>query len=134
MKRQSPVALKRLLLALFAGLFIACQMQDAPFRSVSAEQFATLIADPAVQRLDVRTVAEYSEGHIPGSINLNVLDESFASMADSVLQRSTPVALYCRSGKRSKKAAKILADKGYEVIELDKGFQAWTADGLPVEH
>ena len=38
-------------------------------------------------------------------ININVLDEQFAAIADSTLQKDKPIALYCRSGKRSKKAA-----------------------------
>lgn len=74
-------------------------------------------------------MAEYSEGHIPGTININVLDDSFAAMADSTLQKDKPVALYCRSGKRSKKAAVILSEKGYKVYELDKGFNAWQEAG-----
>ena len=85
------------------------------------------------ERLDVRTMAEYSEGHIPGTININVLDDSFAVMADSTLQKDKPVALYCRSGKRSKKAAAILSEKGYKVYELDKGFNAWQEAGEKVE-
>lgn len=97
------------------------------------KEFASLIQDESVQRLDVRTMAEYSEGHIPGTININVLDDSFAAMADSTLQKDKPVALYCRSGKRSKKAAVILSEKGYKVYELDKGFNAWQEAGEKVE-
>ena len=56
-----------------------------------------------------------------------------AGMADSTLQKDKPVALYCRSGKRSKKAAAILSEKGYKVYELDKGFNAWQEAGEKVE-
>ena len=56
-------------------------------RQVPVKEFASLIEDASVQRLDVRTMAEYSEGHIPGTININVLDDSFAVMADSTLQK-----------------------------------------------
>lgn len=122
-----------LLLGLLASTFGACQ-QKAEFRSLSVDEFAEAIALPDVQCLDVRTVAEYSEGHIPGSLNLNVLDEkNFASLADSVLDKSKPVALYCRSGKRSKKAATILSQKGYKVVELSTGFNGWTSAGRQVE-
>lgn len=92
-----------------------------------------MIADSDIQRLDVRTVAEYSEEHIPGSININVLDEQFAAIADSTLQKDKPIALYCRSGKRSKKAAAILSRKGYKVYELDKGFIGWKETGKETE-
>ncbi len=122
-----------ILLGLLASTFGACQ-HKAEYRSLSVDEFAEAIALPDVQRLDVRTVAEYSEGHIPGSLNLNVLDEkNFASLADSVLDKSKPVALYCRSGKRSKKAASILSAKGYQVWELSAGFNGWTSAGREVE-
>lgn len=113
--------------------FFSCQQKDANFETLSVEDFANVINDPDIQRLDVRTVAEYSEGHIPGSMNVNVLDESFAIVADSVLQPSRPIALYCRSGKRSKKAARILSEKGFKVYELGTGFNGWVEAGLLVE-
>ena len=96
-------------ICLFFSTLVSCQQKGEDFESVSTDEFATLIADPDIQRLDVRTVAEYSEEHIPGSININVLDEQFAVIADSTLQKDKPIALYCRSGKRSKKAATILS-------------------------
>ncbi len=117
---------------LLSSLF-SCQQSKGDFKTVPVKEFALLIEDASVQRLDVRTMAEYSEGHIPGTININVLDDSFAVMADSTLQKDKPVALYCRSGKRSKKAAAILSEKGYKVYELDKGFNAWQEAGEKVE-
>ena len=117
---------------LLSSLF-SCQQSKGDFKTVPVKEFDSLIEDASVQRLDVRTMAEYSEGHIPGTININVLDDSFAVMADSTLQKDKPVALYCRSGKRSKKAAAILSEKGYKVYELDKGFNAWQEAGEKVE-
>ena len=117
---------------LLSSLF-SCQQSKGDFKTVSVKEFASLIEDASMQRLDVRTMAEYSEGHIPGTININVLDDSFAVMADSTLQKDKSVALYCRSGKRSKKAAAILSEKGYKVYELDKGFNAWQEAGEKVE-
>lgn len=101
---------------------------------MNVEDFDSIIQDEEVQRLDVRTLAEYSEGHIVKTININVMDDSFASMADSLLQKNKPVALYCRSGKRSKKAAAILSEKGFKVVELGKGFNAWQAAGKEIEY
>jgi rhodanese-related sulfurtransferase len=54
-------------------------------------------------------------------------------VADSTLRKDAPVALYCRSGKRSKKAAAILSKKGYTVYELDKGFTGWKQAGKETE-
>lgn len=52
-------------ICLFFATLVSCQQKGEGFTSVSADEFATLIADPEIQRLDVRTVAEYSEEHIP---------------------------------------------------------------------
>lgn len=120
-------------LFMFLSTLFSCQQPKGDFKTLPVKEFATTIQDKDVQRLDVRTVAEYSEGHIPGTVNINVLDDSFATIADSVLQKDKPVALYCRSGKRSKKAAAILSSKGYKVYELDKGFNAWQEAGEEIE-
>lgn len=121
------------ILLFFSSLF-SCQQQKGNFQSMSVEEFDSVMLNEDVQRLDVRTLAEYSEGHISKTININVMDDSFAAMADSLLQKEKPVALYCRSGKRSKKAAKILSDKGYKVFELDKGFNSWQEAEKEIEH
>lgn len=119
-------------LFLFLSSLFSCQ-QRGDFKSMNVEEFDTLIQNRDIQRLDVRTLAEYSEGHIAKTININVMDDSFAAMADSLLQKDKPVTVYCRSGKRSKKAANILSAKGYKVFELDKGFNSWQAAGKEIE-
>lgn len=118
----------------FAAItLLACQSKS-DFKSINVEEFETLIAQPEVQRLDVRTPAEYTDGHIPGSLNLNVRDEKhFKASADSLLNKEYPVAVYCRSGNRSKKAATILTEKGYEVYELNTGITGWKAAGKAIE-
>ena len=63
---------------------------------MNVDDFDNLIQNEDIQRLDVRTLADYSEGHIAKTININVMDYSFASMADSLLQKDKPVAVYCR--------------------------------------
>lgn len=115
-------------------VLMACVRKETLYQSLSVEEFEKRMMDPAVQRLDVRTVAEYSEGHITGSLNVNVLDEdSFLKIAQEVLHKEQPVAVYCRSGKRSKKAAEMLGKLGYKVFDLDKGFNSWKAAGKVIQ-
>ena len=97
--------------------------------SVSVETFADSISKPGVQLVDVRTPKEYEEGNIPSSINIDVMTGNFGEEALAVLDKEHPVAVYCRSGNRSKNAAKILSMMGYNVIELDKGYKAWVESG-----
>ena len=103
------------------------------FKNLSVDEFERFITDENVQCVDVRTVAEYSDGHIPGSLNINVMDESFALNAGEMLDKSRPVAVYCKSGRRSRKAANILVKKGFSVSNLDKGIEDWKEHGKEIE-
>lgn len=118
--------------ACLLGMMACSTRQKEPFKNLSADDFENLIADDSVQCVDVRTAAEFSDGHIEGSLNLNVMDERFASDAEEVLEPGRPVAVYCKSGRRSRKAARILAKKGFKVYNLDKGFTDWKERGKPV--
>lgn len=103
------------------------------YDSLSVEEFSNILQNEDPQLVDVRTGVEYSEGHIPGAININVLDESFEKHVDDILQTDLPVAVYCRTGNRSKKAADILVAKGYKVYELDEGITAWEKEHKAIE-
>lgn len=75
--------------------------------------------------VDVRTPEEFAEGHITGALNLNYSDPDFAKQWRDI-DRGTPVYLYCRLGKRSAKAAKVLDSLGFKKIyNLKGGFKAW---------
>lgn len=115
------------------GMMACSSKQKDKFTNLSADEFERLIEDRNVQRLDVRTVAEYSDGHIPGSININILDDKFSSAVDKVLDKSHPVAVYCKSGRRSRNAARLLVKKGYTVYNLDKGILNWIDLGKDIE-
>ena len=109
--------------------------QTDDFQRVGADEFEEVIADPSVIILDVRTLAEHAEGFIPGThYNIDVLEDTFTQVATEVLPKDKPVALYCRSGNRSKSAARILTEQGYQVVELETGFRGWQAAGKAVTH
>lgn len=119
----------------FALGLMACSSQEKDkFKNLSADEFERLIQDNEVQVVDVRTVAEYSNGHIARSININVLDDNFSATADEILDKTYPVAVYCRSGKRSRNAARILHKKGFRVYNLDKGFENWKEMGKDITY
>jgi len=119
------------LMAIICGLF-SCTAQTHKYKSVEVEDFEKAIADTAVVRLDVRTPEEYAEGHIVGALNIDVQNGSFEQKATSVLPKDKTIALYCRSGRRSKRAAEILSTKGYTIVELNTGYIGWTGAGKEV--
>lgn len=126
--------MKRLLLTLIMGFsFFGLFGQNNNFKIVDAHEFDKFIKDTTVIVVDVRTAAEHAEGYIPGTdFNIDVLEDTYTKIATETLPKDKPVALYCRSGNRSKTAARILADKGYEVVELGTGFRGWVAAGKDV--
>lgn len=97
--------------------------------SVTVEEFEKAISDSKVQLVDVRTPEEFAQGNIPGSINIDVNSGHFGADVDSLLDEENKVAIYCRSGRRSKKAAEILSMMGFDVVELDKGYNGWVESG-----
>ncbi len=110
-------------------LFGCSQQKQNGFKSVSVDEFEQVISDSSVIRLDVRTAEEYAEGHIENALNIDVKQSSFGQEAQEKLDKNSTIALYCRSGRRSKVAAEQLAKAGYNVVELDKGYMGWTEAG-----
>ncbi|HCC07879.1 MAG TPA: rhodanese-like domain-containing protein [Clostridiales bacterium] len=76
--------------------------------------------------LDVRTVEEYKEVHIPNSIlvTLNEIDEEI--MSQKVPDKQSIIYTYCRSGIRSKMAYEILYKMGYENVYNIGGINTWS--------
>lgn len=77
------------------------------------------------QLVDVRTVEEFNEGHLKKAQNICVTDEDFEANIMK-LDKDKPVYLYCRSGMRSAKAAKIMKDLGFkEIYDMEGGYLNW---------
>ena len=104
---------------------LGCTAQQQKFESLDAEAFEQVISDTSVVRLDVRSIDEYASGHIAKAINIEVMKDDFKTKATSLLPKDKTIALYCRSGRRSKKAAGILVENGYKVVELNSGISGW---------
>lgn len=109
------------------GLCSSVNAQNSvKFDNTDVSGFAKLITNPDEQILDVRTPAEFADGHIPGAVNIDIYSDNFMEDALKTLDPHRPVAVYCRSGKRSADAASRLAAKGYHVTNLTGGILAWS--------
>ena len=77
--------------------------------------------------LDVRTIEEYNEGHIPGAIcvpNETIQDAAPKELPD----KGRVILVYCRSGNRSKQAAAKLAKLGYTKLYEFGGIIDWPGE------
>ena len=94
------------------GFVTACGQHN--YENADVNEFASLLTNRQdVVLLDVRTAEEYAEGHIEGATNIDVRSDSFAERAESLLPKEKTIAVYCRSGRRSRRAAKLLDGFGY---------------------
>ena len=125
LRRVVPCMLLMLLTASCTMKFSKETYGEGKILSVPASVFADSIDNPGVQLVDVRTPDEFAAGNIPGSVNIDVLTGHFGETAATMLDKAYTVAVYCRSGNRSKNAAKTLSMMGYNVVELDGGYNDW---------
>ena len=86
-----------------------------------------------VQLLDVRTDKEYDAKHIKNSIHADWNKATDFENATAKLNKKKPVYVYCLSGGRSSKAAQVLAEKGFDVREIEGGILKWENNNLPLE-
>lgn len=119
--------MKKLLFGLFALCSsLGCQAESKRFVSVDEAEFAKAMEVEGVQIVNARTAGEYASGHIVGAINIDINSENFDSEV-AKLDRKRPVAVYCRSGRRSKIAAERIAELGFkQITELDGGILSWS--------
>ena len=124
--------MKKIITCLLAtlGLTTACGQQN--FENIDVQGFSELIADTNVVVLDVRTAAEFTEGHIKGAILIDQGQNDFVEKVKAAIPAEKKIAVYCRSGRRSANAAGRLADIGYKCINLKGGIIAWKDAGMPV--
>lgn len=125
LRRVVPCMLLLLLTASCTMKFSKETSGEGKILSVTASVFADSIDNPGVQLVDVRTPDEFAAGNIPGSVNIDVMTGHFGETAATMLDKAYTVAVYCRSGNRSKNAAKTLSMMGYNVVELDGGYNDW---------
>jgi len=123
-----------LLLALAPGLSLATEqgskgsdaagvagVQPGPVDGATAHK---LVAS-GVKVVDVRTPAEFSSGHVPGA--MNIPHDEMAARHAEIGPPSTPVLLYCKSGRRTEIAEKALREKGFSTIYDMQSYDRWVA-------
>lgn len=81
--------------------------------SISAAEAKRLVGEGA-RLVDVRSPEEYAEGHLPGALNVSV--QELPGRMDELGPKEGTVVLYCRSGARSRRAARMLKEAGFQSV------------------
>lgn len=107
--------------------------QDAPYRQVHVAQLKDdLTAGRVPLLLDVRTPAEFADGHVPGARNVPLADlkSRLGELAD---HKDGEVYVICHSGNRSQSAARQLLAAGYKPVDVLGGTNAWKSAWYDVQ-
>lgn len=124
-------------------------------KEATPEESSRLVQEERYVYLDVRTEAEFEQGHPPGAYNVPVIfrddtgqpepNTDFLSVVEAHFPRDTKFVLGCRSGGRSARAQQMLLHAGYgEVVNNLHGWEGrtdwdgtflpgWSKTELPVE-
>ena len=90
-----------------------------------AQAHRLLTENKEILLLDVREEEEYITGHAIDAVLFTLAEINAASAADVIPSKSTPVMVYCRSGVRSRAAALLLDQLGYETVYDLGGLIGW---------
>lgn len=111
--------------------FLSTLPKDFYGLSVQALKAALDAGEPLVV-VDVREQAEFDAGHIEGALHIP-LRQLAKNLRLLPLDKSSPLALICRSGGRSSYATMALWLLGYRNLRnILGGMQAWEREGFPM--
>ena len=108
----------------------ACSSSESGSSSETSIAQITLV--PAGNVIDVRTAAEFAEGHVQGARNLDIQNGDFEK-ALATLDKDASYNVYCRSGNRSAVAVEMMRNAGFtNVVDLGASEDAAKALALPI--
>ncbi|HHA19659.1 MAG TPA: rhodanese-like domain-containing protein [Methylophaga sp.] len=120
---------------LLVTLFLSsCSSSDnANVTQISPKESAGLIANDFAVIIDVRSVAEWNNKHIPGA-TLIPLSDLKSRMGELEQYKDKQLIMQCAVGGRSSKAVEVLQEAGFSNISnMNGGLVAWEKEGLPLE-
>ena len=100
--------------------------QDFQFTNLNAVDSAKFLNEnPTVVVLDIRTPAEFIQGHIPNALNIDYKADNF-EMELGKLDRNTTYLMHCRSGRRSSNSFDTFKKLGFKnIVHIDDGILGW---------
>jgi rhodanese-related sulfurtransferase len=123
-------------------------------KAVSPEEAARLLEQGATY-VDVRSEPEFEQGHVPGALNVPLLHQApgggmqenteFLTVMQTAFAKHEKLVIGCKSGGRSRRAATLLVQAGFEdIADLVSGFEGgrdafgrplpgWSKKDLPIE-
>lgn len=124
--------MKKIILVLTVLLVVGCESKPEvkdSYQTISVDKAKEMIdqnSDEIV--LDVRSLEEYNEGHLPNSINMTNEQIKVRFEKEITDDKDRIIIVYCKSGVRAKTASQTLVDLGYKNVYTFGGITSWTYD------
>ena len=101
---------------------------------ITSTEVSTLIEkDKKWIVLDVRTPAEFKDGHIKNAVNIDITAEDSHQKIDK-LNKKDKYIVHCRSNHRSGIAVEYMSKQGFKTIyQMSDGYTGWSTNKLPIE-
>jgi len=125
-----------MMMVIIVFVLVGCNRENIHLPDQRGEGYRQISMDEAISMfaeekdyiiLDVRTPEEFSERHILNAIN--VPNETIGvTEVPELPDKEQMIFVYCRSGNRSKQAAKKLVALGYTNIFEFGGINDWTGE------
>ena len=101
--------------------------KKAEYKKITSDEAKNIMLTEKPIVVDVRSLEEYNEGHIPNAISVPL--ETIENEVETKLKNKDDLILvYCRSGRRSREAALRLIEKGYTNVIDFGGIQDWNGE------
>ena len=102
------------------------RFEETKIENIKAMEAAKMLEkNPDMMVLDIRTLEEFTSGHIPASINIDYKDENFESELKK-LDRSKSYLMHCRSGRRSTASLDTFRKLGFDhIVHIKDGILGW---------
>jgi phage shock protein E len=122
------------LVAVGVGIVLAAAFllrpKDQGWEDLPPLAFQEVTLQPETFTVNVHIPFEGEIAHTDAEVPF---DEMAARLGELPEDRSTPIAVYCRSGRMSGEVMPLLAEAGYtELFQLDGGMVAWEKAGLTI--
>ena len=116
---------------LFAISVIANAQQITQVKST--EVASLLKKNSKIVILDVRTPAEFSDGHLKGAINIDIKDPDALAKIDK-LNHNAVYLVHCKTSHRSKIAVDHMVLVGFKSIyQMSDGYTGWIKNKLEIQ-
>ena len=115
-----------------AGFIEVIDYRRPNYSEVTSRQAAEFIASAQPLVLDVRTPAEFKQGHLKDA-RLIPVQELQKRIGELASYKDKDILIYCATGNRSTVASKILIDRGFtRIVNMRHGIAQWYQEKLPV--